>query len=267
MDSVEELAARYQEAWNSRDLDAIASLHTVDSVFQLHAVGGQEVVGRDAIRATFAAFVSQFPDLHFAAERLRVGGSHWVFESKLTAASAEVEIDCIDVIEVRDGLIARKDTYLDTAGVLAKPAEAFVEAFAEAWRAPGDADRFADQFEAWFDPHVRFVQHSMPTFTGREEFREKFARPLFALMPDLHGTVTRWAAVGDDVYIELRLQGTLGRRRVVLHSCDRITLRDGQVIERVAHLDPAPLMAAVKRTPRVWPKVVRAKRRAGAGAA
>jgi hypothetical protein len=66
--------------------------------------------------------------------------------------------------------------------------------------------------------------------------------------------------------IELRLQGTLGRRRVVLHSCDRITLRDGKVIERVAHLDPAPLMAAVKRTPRIWPQVVRAQRRAGARA-
>jgi ketosteroid isomerase-like protein len=266
MHSVEELAARYQEAWNSRDLDAIASLHTVDSVFQLHAVGGQEVVGRDAIRATFAAFVDQFPDVHFARERLRVGSGHWVFESKLTAASAEVEIDCIDVIEVGDGLVARKDTYLDTAGVLAKPAEAFVEAFAAAWRAPGDADRFADHFEDWFDPHVRFVQYSMPTFTGREGFREKFARPLFALMPDLHGTVTRWAAFGDDVYIELRLQGTLGRRRVVLHSCDRITLRDGKVIERVAHLDPAPLMTAVKRTPRIWPQVVRAQRRARARA-
>jgi ketosteroid isomerase-like protein len=266
MDSVEELAARYEKAWNSRDLDAIASLHTADSVFQLHAVGGQEVVGRDAIRATFAAFVDQFPDVHFARERLRVGSGHWVCESKLTAASAEVEIDCIDVIEVGDGLVARKDTYLDTAGVLAKPAEAFVEAFAAAWRAPGDADRFADHFEDWFDPHVRFVQYSMPTFTGREGFREKFARPLFALMPDLHGTVTRWAAFGDDVYIELRLQGTLGRRRVVLHSCDRITLRDGKVIERVAHLDPAPLMTAVKRTPRIWPQVVRAQRRARARA-
>jgi ketosteroid isomerase-like protein len=266
MDSVEQLAARYEKAWNSRDLDAIASLHTVDSVFQLHALGGQEVVGREAIRATFAAFVSQFPDLHFARERLRVGSSHWVFESKLTAASAEIEIDCIDVIDVGDALVARKDTYLDTAGVLAKPAEAFVEAFAEAWRAPGDADRFADHFEAWFDPHVRFVQYSMPTFTGREGFREQFARPLFALMPDLHGTVTRWAAVGDDVYIELRLEGTLGRRTVTLHSCDRITLRDGKVVERVAHLDPAPLMAAVKRAPRIWPQVLRAQRPARARA-
>jgi ketosteroid isomerase-like protein len=265
MTSVEVLAARYEQAWNSRDLDAIASLHTADSVFQLHALGGQEVVGRDAIHANFATFLDQFPDVHFARERLRVGSGHWVFESKLTAASAQIEIDCIDVIEVRDGLVARKDTYLDTAGLLSKPAETFVEAFAEAWLAPGDADRFADHFEAWFDPQVRFVQYSLPAFTGREGFREKFARPLFALMPDLHGTVTRWAAFGDDVYIELRLEGTLGRRRVTLHSCDRITLRNGKVIERVAHLDPSPLMAAVKRTPRAWPQVVRAQRRARAG--
>jgi ketosteroid isomerase-like protein len=266
MNPVEKLAARYEEAWNSRDLDAIASLHTVDSVFQLHATGAQEVVGRHAIRATFAAFVDQFPDVHFARERLRVGGGHWVFESKLTAASAKVEIDCIDVIEVRDGFIVRKDTYLDAAGLLAKPAEAFVEAFAEAWLAPGDADRFADHFEPWFHPDVRFVQYPMATITGRKAFREQFARPLFSLMPDLHGAVTGWAAAGDDVYIELRLEGTLGRRRVTLHSCDRITLRNGKVIKRVAHLDPAPLIAAVKRTPRTWPQVLRAQRRARARA-
>jgi limonene-1,2-epoxide hydrolase len=163
-----------------------------------------------------------------------------------------------------DRLIARKDTYLDAAGLLANRAEAFVEAFAEAWVAPGDADRFADHFEPWFDPDVRFVQYGMATITGRKAFREQFARPLFSLMPDLHGAVTRWAAAGDDVYIELRLQGTIGRRRVRLDSCDRITLRNGKVIERVAHLDPAPLIAAVKRTPRIWPQVLRAQRRARA---
>jgi len=149
-----------------------------------------------------------------------------------------------------------------TAGTEQTPAAAFVEAFVDAWRAPGGADRFADQFEPWLDPDARFIQYSMPTIRGRKGFREQFARPLFSLMPDLHGTVTRWAGSGDDIYIELRLEGSLGRRPVTLHSCDRITLRNGKVIERVAHFDPAPLMAAVKRTPRVWPQVLRAQRRA-----
>ena len=259
--SIQRLATRYEESWNARDPDGIASHHTEDSIFQLHVAGGQEVIGRDAIRATFAAFVSQFPDVRFAGERLRVGNRHWVFQSKMTAGAID-EIDCIDVIEVRDGLVARKDTYLD-APVCTKEttAEAFIVAFAEGWRAPGDADRFADHFEPWLHPDVRLIQYSTPTISGHNAFREQFARPLFSLIPDLHGTITRWAAFEDDIFIELRLEGSLGRRRVTLHSCDRITLRDGKVIERVAHCDPAPLMAAVKRTPRVWPKVLRAQLR------
>jgi ketosteroid isomerase-like protein len=36
-----------------------------------------------------------------------------VDDEKVGATGARVEVDCIDVIEVRDGLIARKDTYLD----------------------------------------------------------------------------------------------------------------------------------------------------------
>ena len=127
------LADEYEAAWNSRDVDAIASLHTDGSIFQLHAGDGAEVRGRDAIRETFAGFPAQFPDLHSAGQRLQVGPRHLVFESRMTgiaasplvvagreaeAAGAKVVIDCVDVIELRDGLVARKDTYLDATALL-----------------------------------------------------------------------------------------------------------------------------------------------------
>src|SRR5947209_10320805 len=115
-------------------------------------------------------------------------------------------------------------------------AEAWVQMFAEGWRAPVDADRFADHFEPWLDPEVRLVQPQVPTTVGLRAFRERFARPLFALVPDLHGTVEGWAVRGENVYIELRLEGTVGNRPVTLRTCDRITLRDGHAVERVAHL-------------------------------
>jgi hypothetical protein len=92
---------------------------------------------------------------------------------------------------------------------------------------------------------------------GRGGFRERFARPLFELIPDLHGTVEGWAVRGDTVYIELRLQGTVGRRAVILRSCDRVTLRHGRAVERVAYLDPGPLLTAVAMSPRAWPRVLR----------
>ena len=136
-------------------------------------------------------------------------------------------------------------------------AEAFIEAFTEGWRAPRDADSFADHFDPWLTDDVRLVQPQLPVLVGREAFREQFARPLFSLMPDLHGTVESWAADGDVVLVELRLEGTLGGRPVNLATIDKVTLRDGRVAERVAFLDPTALLAAVATRPRSWPQFLR----------
>src|SRR5436853_1132081 len=144
-----------------------------------------------------------------------------------------------------------------TAAPPTPAAEAFVRAFAEGWRAPIDAEHFADHFERWMDPEIRLVQPQVPTTIGAREFRERFARPLFELLDDLHGTVEGWGANGDIVYIELRLEGTIGGRAVTLRTCDRVTLRDGKAVERVAHLDPIPMLAAIAATPRSWPRAVR----------
>jgi SnoaL-like protein len=144
----------------------------------------------------------------------------------------------------------------------ASAAEAFVTAFTEGWRAPSEGDAFADHFEPWFSPDVRMIQPQLAPVVGLRAFREDFVRPLFELIPDLHGIVEGWAASGDVIYIELRLEGTVGRRRVTMRSVDRITLRDGKVVERVANLDPTPLVAAVVRTPTVWPRFVRTQLRA-----
>jgi ketosteroid isomerase-like protein len=140
-------------------------------------------------------------------------------------------------------------------------AGAWVEMFAEGWANPVDADTFCDHFDPWFQPDVRMIQPSIRPVVGRQAFREEFARPLFELVPDLHGIVESWAASGDVVYIELRLEGTVGRRAFTMHTCDRITLRDGKAIERVAYLDPAPLVKAVARSPRAWPRFLRTQLR------
>jgi steroid delta-isomerase-like uncharacterized protein len=125
---IEELAERYGEAWNSQDLEAIMELHADDCSFQAHAAGSPAAEGKGAVREAFAAYLAQMPDISFATRSLRCGDDYWVLESTMTgtvaqplevddkpvgANGARVEVDCIDVIEVRDGLIARKDTYLD----------------------------------------------------------------------------------------------------------------------------------------------------------
>jgi ketosteroid isomerase-like protein len=140
-------------------------------------------------------------------------------------------------------------------------AEAWVEMFGEGWANPVDADTFCDHFDPWFDPEVRMIQPNLRPTVGRKAFREEFARPIFELVPDLHGTVENWAASGDVVYIELRLDGTVGRRAFTMHTCDRIKLRDGKAYERVAYLDPAPLLKAVAASPSAWPRFLRSQLR------
>jgi ketosteroid isomerase-like protein len=140
-------------------------------------------------------------------------------------------------------------------------AEAFVEEFIEGWRRPASADAFADHFGRVCAPDVRMIQPGMPTLVGVEAFRERFARPIFELIPDLHAIVHDWAASGDVVFISFTLEGTLGGKPVRWPSVDRIVLRDGLLVERRAYFDPTPLLRAVATRPRTWPRFIRLQAR------
>jgi steroid delta-isomerase-like uncharacterized protein len=132
---IEELAGRYGDAWNSQDLDGIVAMHAPDGIFELHAPGSVPVQGHDALREAFAGFLTQLPDIHFEPVRLRAGEDFWVLESRMSgtvsapievedetieAPGTRVEVDFLDVIAVSEGLLARKDSYLDTLGFQAQ---------------------------------------------------------------------------------------------------------------------------------------------------
>ena len=123
---------RYNEAWNRHDVDAIVSMHTDDSVFENHTTGDVNV-GRDAIARAIGGIFAVFPDLSFEGRRSYVRedlvvqewtarGSHL---GKMTRAGIDVEptgrsveYKGIDVIPIRDGLVARKDVYSDSITLL-----------------------------------------------------------------------------------------------------------------------------------------------------
>jgi hypothetical protein len=136
-------------------------------------------------------------------------------------------------------------------------AEEWVREFSAGWRDPAGPEQFAAHFERIIDPRIRLVQPMMPDLVGHDAFRRGFVDPLFSLIPDVHGTVRGWAAEGDEIWIELELEGTLGGRPVGFVAVDGITLRDGVAIERRAFFDPSPLVAAVATRPRAWPRFVR----------
>lgn len=137
-------------------------------------------------------------------------------------------------------------------------AETWVRAFADGWRAPAGAEEFVDHFRPWLWPDYRFSQPLIGTGVGIDQFAERFARPLFALVPDLRLTVRDWAARDGTLFIEVLVEGTIGGRRVVMPGCDRITLREGRAATRVTYANPAPLLRALVRTPRLWPRAAAA---------
>jgi ketosteroid isomerase-like protein len=136
-------------------------------------------------------------------------------------------------------------------------AQEWVAGFAAGWAQPADAESFCDHFDRMLDDDIRLIQPQLPTTVGKRAFRERFARPLFELLDELRGTVENWAASADVVFIELTIRGRLGSRPVELRTIDKITLRDGVAVERVASFDPLPLLGAVALTPRAWPRFAR----------
>ena len=77
-------------------------------------MGGAPVVGRDAVRATFAGIFEQFPEFSFETYRVLYGDDHWILDWALI--SGDIRFDCLDVVNVSpDGLVVRKDTFIDSA--------------------------------------------------------------------------------------------------------------------------------------------------------
>ena len=105
------ISERYFAAWADRDPDAIVALHTDDTRFWTH-LGAGPVFGREAVRDTFAELFDSFPDFSFETYRVLYGEDHWVLDWALI--SGDIRFDCLDVVVVSpDGLVARKDTFVD----------------------------------------------------------------------------------------------------------------------------------------------------------
>jgi ketosteroid isomerase-like protein len=117
--SIEDLAGQYHQAWTDRDPDVIVALHTDGSTFHIHGAAAP-AVGRPAVRDLVAALLTLVPDLQFDAKRVYLGAEHIVFEYDMSGTSSGTHFVCdgADVIAVADGLVDRKDTYLDLVALV-----------------------------------------------------------------------------------------------------------------------------------------------------
>jgi steroid delta-isomerase-like uncharacterized protein len=129
---LQEFIDRYNGAWNDHDVEAIVSMHTDDSVFENHTTGDVNI-GRDAIRSAITGIFGVFPDLSFEArsqylrddlvvQEWTARGTHEGAMSRsgmtIEPTGRAVEYRGMDIIPIRDGLVARKDVYSDGVTLL-----------------------------------------------------------------------------------------------------------------------------------------------------
>jgi steroid delta-isomerase-like uncharacterized protein len=129
--SLEGAIARYNDAWNAHDLDAIMAMHAPDMVFENHTAG--ERAEGPAARQHIGSIFETWPDINFTARRLYVRDGLVVQEWTATATHANrmrrgdlvaepsgktVTWDGLDVIPFEDGLVKRKDVYSDSVSIL-----------------------------------------------------------------------------------------------------------------------------------------------------
>jgi steroid delta-isomerase-like uncharacterized protein len=111
--ALEDVIARYNDAWNAQDVDAIVALHAPGMVFENHTAG--ERAEGDAVRAHIASIFENWPDLRFASRRLYVRDglvvSEWTATATRQDAGERLEWDGVDVFPFEGGKILRKDVY------------------------------------------------------------------------------------------------------------------------------------------------------------
>ena len=110
---VERLIARYNEAWNRHDVQAISALHSPAIVFHNHTAA-ERVEGPAAVVDHIAGIFSRWPDLAFRTSRLYVGEDFAACEWTASATAPDgrrLEWDGVDLFPIVDGRIARKDVY------------------------------------------------------------------------------------------------------------------------------------------------------------
>lgn len=111
------------DAYATRDIDAIVACWAPDGV-ECSPLG-DELKGRDAMRAFFVEFYAAFPDCTAVPVRIVEQGDHAVVHHRmkgtfsgapfqgLLANGRRWEFDSVDFMHVRDGLIARIDVFFD----------------------------------------------------------------------------------------------------------------------------------------------------------
>ena len=104
-------------AFNNHDADAVMRFFTEDCVFETPRgpdPWGRRLTGKAEVRTGIEARFAGIPDISYDQARHWVCGDRGVSEWRITGtdtSGAKVEVHGCDLLELRDGKIARKDSY------------------------------------------------------------------------------------------------------------------------------------------------------------
>lgn len=104
-------------AFNAHDLDAVMSFFAEDCELLMPRgpdPWGKRYVGKAAVREGLATRFEGIPDVHYGDVHNWVSGNHAVSQWTLTGTiknGKKIKVHGCDLLEFRDGKIARKDSY------------------------------------------------------------------------------------------------------------------------------------------------------------
>jgi ketosteroid isomerase-like protein len=105
----------FNAAFNRHDVDAVMDTMTDDCVFESTSPpDGERHVGSSAVRAAWDTLFASSPSAHFDAEDVIVSGDRCVVQWLYTWSDEDGEhhVRGVDLLRVRDGLVAEKLAYV-----------------------------------------------------------------------------------------------------------------------------------------------------------
>jgi ketosteroid isomerase-like protein len=113
---VADVVRAYVEALNGSDVDAVVAHVAAGFVSEHTSAIGESFTGRDEYRARLPKFFALLPERHYEIEDLLVDGDRAAVP--YTLRSGAVVVRGVFLFSCRDGLIARRVDYWDSAEFL-----------------------------------------------------------------------------------------------------------------------------------------------------
>jgi ketosteroid isomerase-like protein len=103
--------ARFQEAFDAQDVDAVMAAMTPDCVFEdTSPPDGQRHVGPDAVRTAWQRLFAAAPGASFSTEEVIDAGDRVIVRWRYEWDGGHVR--GVDIFTVHDGLVAEKIAYV-----------------------------------------------------------------------------------------------------------------------------------------------------------